>query len=224
MKEFEKIGIHLSLKDKVYESIKSQIIRGALEPNRHLSEAKLSEAMNISRAPIREAINMLEKEGFVTIIPRKGARVSDISKEEVENIWEIRSVLEGYAARTAARKCTDIELQKMGAILDQISQEDYNFTTYTRADSKMHELLYKHLENTMLKETIARIRQNALRILNFALKKLVFDIKSAIQDTHEHIKIVAALKTHDPQRTEAAVKFHLKNSKQRIIQALETRE
>jgi DNA-binding GntR family transcriptional regulator len=167
---------------------------------------------------------MLEKEGFVTIIPRKGARVSSISKEEVENIWEIRSVLEGYAARTAARKCTESELQKMEAILEKISQEEYNFPSYTRADMKMHELLYKHLENKMLKETIERVRQNALRILNLALKKLVFDKKSAIQDTHDHIKIVDALKTHDPERTETAFKLHLKNSKQRIIQALENRE
>ena len=223
MKEFEKIGLHLSLKDRVYESIKTQIIRGTLKPNQHLSEAMLSEAMNISRAPIREAINMLEKEGFVTIIPRKGARVSGITREEVENIWELRSVLEGYAARTAARKCTENELEKMEATLDKLLQEPFKISSYTHSDLKMHELLYKHLDNTMLKEIIARVRQNALRILNFASKKLEFDKKSAIADTHEHKKIVAALKARDPQKAESAVKQHLANSKQRIIFTLEDR-
>ena len=92
--------------------------------NRNVSKARQAQKPNSYRAPIREAINMLEKEGFVTIIPRKGARVSSISKEEVENIWEIRSVLEGYAARTAARKCTESELQKMKAILEKISQQE----------------------------------------------------------------------------------------------------
>lgn len=224
MKEFEKIGIHLSLKDKVYASLKSQIIKGALEPNQHLSDAKLAEVMNISRAPIREAFNMLEKEGFVTIIPRKGARVSSISEKEVENIWEIRAVLEGYAARTAALNCTDNELKKMADSLHELLQEPFDISRYSRSDMKMHELLYKYLENSMLREIIARVRQNALRILNFASKKLAYDKKSAVQDTREHMKIVDALKARDPDGTEAAVFLHIQNSKKRIIQAIENRE
>lgn len=224
MKDFEKIGIHLSLKDKVYESIKSQIIKGKLEPNRHLSEAELSEAMNISRAPIREALNMLEKERFVTIIPRKGASVSGISKEEVENIWEIRSILEPYAARTAALKCQENELNKIGDKLNKILQEPYDFSGYTSSDLELHELLYKYLENKMLKELIVLVRQNVLRILNFAQGKSVFSKNIAFQDTHEHILIIEALKAHDPEKTEASVYLHIMNSKQRIIQALEEKD
>ena len=110
--DFNEILTHPSLKDRVYENLKQQIISGKLEPNKHLLEAELSEMMKISRAPIREALNILEKEGFVTIIPRKGAKVSSISREEVENIWEIRSVLEPYAARNAAQKCVHPDLQR----------------------------------------------------------------------------------------------------------------
>jgi DNA-binding GntR family transcriptional regulator len=224
MNEIKKIGTHLSLKDRVYESIKSQIIKGSLAPDRYLSESELSEAMNISRAPIREALNMLEKEGFVSIIPRKGTRVSKISKEEVQNIWEVRSILESYAARNASLKNRENELIKMEETLNKILQEPYDFSSYTSSDLKLHELLYKDLENKMLKEMIILARQNSLRILYYAQGTSVFNKNYAFLDTHEHLMIIEALRAHDPERSEAAVFLHIKNSKQRIIEALENRD
>ncbi|HDK25905.1 MAG TPA: GntR family transcriptional regulator, partial [Candidatus Atribacteria bacterium] len=87
MKEyFEDLGNNLSLKDRVYQNIKLQIIRGNLKPGTRLLEEELSKAMNISRAPIREALNRLEKEGFVTITPRKGAVVAHITAQMIEDI------------------------------------------------------------------------------------------------------------------------------------------
>jgi DNA-binding GntR family transcriptional regulator len=165
---------------------------------------------------------MLEKEGFVTIIPRKGANVSGISKEEVKNIWEIRSILEPYAARTAALKCQENELNKIGDQLNKILQEPYDFSDYTNSDMELHELLYKHLENKMLKEIIVLVKQNVLRILNSAQVKSAFSKNIAFRDTREHVLIIEALKAHDPERTGASVYLHIMNSKQRILQALDT--
>ena len=90
MKEyFEDLGNYLSLKDRVYQNIKYQIIIGTLKPGTRLPEEELSKIMNISRAPIREAFNRLEKEGFVTIIPRKGAAVSKITARSIEDILSL---------------------------------------------------------------------------------------------------------------------------------------
>ena len=221
MGTFEEIGAHLSLKDRVYENLKLMIITGKLEPNRHLLEAELSEMMKISRAPIREALNILEKEGLVTIIPRKGAQVSSISKEEVENIWEIRSVLEPYAARNASQKRKEKELCEMEDKFKKILQEPYDFADYLNADLELHELLYKHLDNKMLIEIIVMVRQNSLRIRNFAEGHSAFTKDLASADTTEHLEIVKALKARDSERTAAAVYIHIMNSKQRIIQAVE---
>ena len=215
------IGEHLSLKDRVYENLKLLIITGKLEPNRHLLESELAEMMKISRAPIREALNILEKEGFVTIIPRKGAKVSSISKTEVENIWEIRSVLEPYAARNASQKCKEKELYKMENKLKKIVQEPYNLVNYLKTDLDIHELLYKNLGNKMFSNIIEMVRQNSLRIRNFAVGKSKFTKDMASSDTAEHIEIIKALKARDPERAAAAVYIHIINSKQRIIQALE---
>lgn len=223
MDTFEEIGSHPSLKDRVYESLKLQIITGKLEPNRHLLEAELAELMKISRAPIREALNILEKEGLVTIIPRKGAEVSSISKKEVENIWEIRAILEPYAARNSTQKCKKVELCEIENKLNKILKEPYDFANYLNADLEFHELLYKHLENKMLIQIIKMVRQNSLRIRNFAERQSAFTKEIASSDTDEHLEIVRAIKSRDSERTGGAVYVHIMNSKRRIIQALENK-
>lgn len=218
---FEEIEEHLSLKDKVYSKLKLQIISGKLPPGMRLRESKLSEIMKISRAPIREALNRLEKEGIVTIIPRRGAMVSSITKEEVESIWEIRSLLEPYAARNAALKCEEKELTAIENKLKKLSEEPYDFSGYMSSDLELHELLYKHLNNIMLKEIIEMVRLNSLRVLNFAEGQSAFSKEIAFSDINEHLQIIEALKTRDPERAEASVYIHIMNSKQRIMQALE---
>ena len=218
--EIGDIGPHLTLKDKVYRHIKSLILEGKLKQKRRLREAELSEAMNISRAPIREALNMLEKEGLVTIIPRKGAVVSIISKEEVENIWEIRSLLEPYAARDAAQDFQEDELNEIENDLNKSLKEPYDFSDYMSSDLKLHELLYKNIDNKILKEIIIVVRQKSIRILNFAEGKSALSNDIAIQDIKEHLHIVEALKARDPERVSAAVYTHIMHSKQRITQTL----
>jgi DNA-binding GntR family transcriptional regulator len=219
--EFEEIRDHIYLKDRVYQVIKLQIITGKLEPNTHLNEAELSKMMKVSRAPIRESLNLLEKEGFVNIVPRRGAIVSLISKLEVENIWEIRSVLEPYAAENAALNFQEKELQEIENKIRKLLQEPYDLSDYLQADLNLHELLFKDLPNIMLKEIIVSVRQNSLRILNFAEGKHSLYKDVAPKDTQEHLEIIEALKVRDPKRSADAVFRHVMNSKQRIVQVIE---
>lgn len=92
-------GSNPSLKQLVYDNLKERIISGELKPGMRLREEDLSSEMNISRAPIREALNMLERDGFTTIMPRKGAIVAEVRKEDIRYIWEMRALLEPYAAK-----------------------------------------------------------------------------------------------------------------------------
>ena len=97
-------GSNPSLKQLVYDNLKERIINGTLKPGMRLREEDLSNEMNISRAPIREALNMLERDGFTTIVPRKGALVSEVKKEDLYYIWELRALLEPYAAKISTKK------------------------------------------------------------------------------------------------------------------------
>ena len=87
MYQIQNLGSKPSLKQLVYDNLRDQIIQGKLEPGMKLTEDELAQSMNISRAPIREALNMLERDGFAKIIPRKGAVVAGISRKDAADIW-----------------------------------------------------------------------------------------------------------------------------------------
>ena len=94
------------LREQVYAGIKNAIISGEFEPGRRLIEERLAEDMKTSRTPVREAIQKLEKEGLIHRLPRGGFAVKGVSEEEVEEVFGLRAVLEGYAAYLATARIT----------------------------------------------------------------------------------------------------------------------
>ena len=100
---------HRPLREIVYEELKRQILVGEIAPGTRMMEVELAEDMGVSRTPVREAIRKLEKEGLVTIEPRRGAYASDISIKDMVDVLEVRQMLEGMAASMAAQKVTEEE-------------------------------------------------------------------------------------------------------------------
>ena len=98
---------HKPLREIVYEELKRQIMVGEIAPGTRMMEVELAEEMGVSRTPVREAIRKLEKEGLVTIEPRRGAYASDISAKDMVDILEVRQDLEGMAAGIAAQRITE---------------------------------------------------------------------------------------------------------------------
>ena len=107
------IGKIPSLKRLVYDNLKERIISGELKPGTRLREEDLSVEMNISRAPLRDAFNMLERDGFTVIVPRKGAGVAEATEEERDYIWEMRAILEPYAAVKSMSLISDEKIAKL---------------------------------------------------------------------------------------------------------------
>ncbi len=103
---------HLTLREKILETIREAIISGALKPGEKVAEPELAERFGISRTPIREAFRQLESEGYLTVSPRKGAVVVSFSQKDVEEFYAIKSILEGYAARRACENLSDKEIDK----------------------------------------------------------------------------------------------------------------
>jgi DNA-binding GntR family transcriptional regulator len=91
---YEDLGNNMTLREKVIETIKQQIFMGNLKPGARLLEEELSKAMNVSRAPIREAFGQLESEGLLKVVPRKGVFVSTISAEYIKNVYELSEMYE----------------------------------------------------------------------------------------------------------------------------------
>lgn len=178
MKEyFEDLGNYLSLKDRAYQNIKFQIIRGNLRPGTRLLEEELAKAMSISRAPIREAFNKLEKEGFVTTIPRKGTAVSNVTTEIIEDIFEIRETLETLAVKKSLGKIFIDELEKVGDNFKEFinkSENAENRIQYLVLDKEFHDLLSQNCGNKKLIELLANLQEQIHWLRNISLKRTTF--------------------------------------------------
>ena len=104
--EAKESGDKYSLRGKVYDRIREDILNGVYKEHEELKEATLGEKMGVSRTPVREALRQLELEGLVEIIPNKGARVTGITKKDMDDIYQIRYLLEGLSARWATEHVT----------------------------------------------------------------------------------------------------------------------
>src|SRR5512135_2733066 len=104
---------HLTLREKILETIRDAIITGTMKPGEKVAEPELAERFGISRTPIREAFRQLESEGYLTVFPRKGAVVAAFSQRDVEEFYAIKSILEGYAARLACQNLSNREIDRL---------------------------------------------------------------------------------------------------------------
>jgi DNA-binding GntR family transcriptional regulator len=194
---------HLTLREKILENIRDAIISGSLKAGSKVSEPELAERFGISRTPIREAFRQLESEGYLTVIPRRGAVVSEFSRKEVEDFYAIKSILEGYAARCACKKLTPKELNRLQTINNRLAElaEAGDIKNFFKVHSDFHELFIKAADNEKLRELIMSLvnRFQRLRLMSLSLpERMEISVK-------EHEKIIEAFRNKDAETAEALV-------------------
>ncbi len=195
------------LREQVYRKLKESILTITLEPNKRLVEEKLAAEMGTSRTPVREAIQKLEKEGLIYKLPRGGFAVNIITNEDIEEVFGIRGVLEGYAAYLATMRATDDELSLMEDIVKR--QEgcfDRDETDeLVRLNTELHEILYRSARSKKLYTMISDLRDliYRYRILAFRYKDMA---SIAIQDYKD---MIALMKTRHAKKVERLVKKHI---------------
>lgn len=201
------------LSEKAYHLIREKIITLELSPSGLINEQELMAKLGLGRTPIREALLQLAQEGLVTIVPRRGMFIADISITDLQKIFEIRIVLEGFCARLAAQRITTdqiIYLDKLLEELEGIASKDVQ--ALMNSDKRFHELLYQAADNEFLAETMERLYAPSLRLWYLVLDRLD-DVKDTIDN---HRVIAEALKTGDCARAEALVKEHVAEFQQKI--------
>lgn len=195
---------HLTLRQKILENIRDAIISGSLKAGSRVSEPELAERYGISRTPIREAFRQLESEGYLTVIPRRGAVVSEFSDKDVEEFYAIKSILEGYAARCACQKLTEKELKRLQSINNRLSElADLNdIKTFFKVHDDFHDLFIKAADNEKLRDLIVNLlaRFQRLRLMSLNLPGRM---KISV---HEHEKIIEAFRNKDARTAEELVR------------------
>ncbi len=205
MKDFKiKIQEPKLLSEDIVDSIKTAIIKGKFKPGERISEGELAESMGISRTPLREAFRKLENEGFITIIPRKGAIVTDIDPEEASDLYIIKGNLEGLAARLATPNITEKDIKKLEKINDELREliDSNDLEAFYRLHRKFHMLFVKSSGNNRLIQMISNLNDHFKR---FGIVSLT--LPGQFQQTlQQHEEIIEAFKEGDELNAEEKVK------------------
>lgn len=213
---------HKTLREKILETIREAILKGSLKPGEKVAEPELAERFGISRTPIREAFRQLESEGYLTVIPRKGAVVTELSERDVEEFYAIKSILEGYAARMAAEKMSDKDIERLEAINERLHQlaEEGDVKTFFRVHNEFHDLFVQAAGNDKLLELISQLMMkfNRLRMASLSLPgRMEISVR-------EHRKIIDAFKHHDGEKADNLVRKTAAFGGQVLIQSLAQEE
>ena len=205
------------LSEKAYQLIKEKIITLNLAPLSVIDEKSLTEELGLGRTPIREALHRLAAEGLVFIAPRRGMFVADISLTNLQKIFEIRMMLEGFCARLAVQRGTEEQLARMEKVAQEISEVGEEDSKALMAlDGQFHELLYSASDNEFLSDILKRLLALSFRIWYFVLDRLG-NVYGAME---YHLRLVGALKARDEELAEQLVQQHVAEFQQNIKAAL----
>ncbi|WP_029914482.1 GntR family transcriptional regulator [Pelobacter seleniigenes] len=200
----KQIERHQTLREKILETIREAILKGSLKPGEKVAEPELAERFGISRTPIREAFRQLESEGYLTVIPRKGAVVAALSERDVQEFYAIKSILEGYAAELAAVNLTDKELEKLEAINEKLRNlaAEGDVKAFFRIHNEFHDTFIKAADNSKLFELIQQLGMKFNR-LRMASLSVAGRMEISVD---EHEKLLDAFRRHDGKTAEELVK------------------
>lgn len=197
-----------------YRRLLGEIAAGGLLPGDRLRETEIAERLGVSRTPVREAIRQLEADGLVTHVPRQGASVRRLDHAEMVELYEMRAVLEGMAARLAAR-AADIELDELEAINADLAGARSAHEAF-RLNRMFHAALLDAARNRFLRHSMDGL-QKAMMILGPTTLAETARFEVALS---EHAALLEALRARDGERAEAAMRAHIETSGRARIRAL----
>jgi len=199
-----------SKKAIVYENLKKRIINHSLKSGEPLNESVLTKELGISKTPIREALQQLEKEGFIENIPGKGSFVSRISIQDIREIFEIREILECEVVKRAAMKSDPDKIEGIRKKFETESNGDKNSRDQFKAGDRIHTFIFESFGNKRLLEYYKRLQEHIIRMRLYFFNQLHQERSG--QSFKEHLEIMDALIAQDPPRAEKAMRDHLRNS------------
>lgn len=206
---------HRPLREIVYEELKRQILVGEIAPGTRMMEVELADVMGVSRTPVREAIRKLEKEGLVTIEPRKGAYASNISIKDMVDVLEVRQGLEGMAAAIASGRITQQQKEELLNIVDKYKAavEAANIEEIIKYDEAFHSQIISISGNKTLMQVFSIVQELALRF-----RYIYYDDFNRYESMpREHQLIEEAIMSGNADKARVAAGDHVSKLKEFIL-------
>ena len=206
---------YLPLRDVVFRTLRQAILRGELKPGGRLMEIRLANQLGVSRTPIREAIRMLELDGLVIMVPRKGAQVAQITEKDLND------VLEELAVKLACQRITESELQKLYQASRSFEQmlettETDDLQKLAQADVAFHDVIYQATNNERLIQLLNNLREQMYRYRIEYLK----DVKSRRSLVEEHDALYEHMKNRDLAGAQKMIREHIERQQESIMQTV----
>jgi len=207
MENLLKIEGYELLSQKVYQVLKTEIIKGSLRPGTKLLEGKIAKQMGVSRTPVREALKELAVQGFAKMSPNQGVVISDASVKDIQEVLEIRGVLEGLAARLVTKLIKKKEIEELEKILKKMEcyTQKGDILAFSEMSAEFHELILSICGNSRLIQIRKNLYDQAHRYRVRSLsnpERLKYPLK-------EHQEIAEVLKRKDAEQVDKLSQKHI---------------
>ncbi len=202
------------LREQVYKTLKGTILEGKIQPKKRLIEEKLANEMGTSRTPVREAIQKLEKEGLIHKLPRGGYAVSTITDDDIDEVFGIRSVLEGYAGFLATSRATEDDFRALEKVVEKEEEclRDNNNEEIVRLNTEFHDLLYGAAKSAKLLSII-----NDLRDYIYRYRIIIFSYSGMAEiSISDHKEMINLMKAKRASMVEKLIRKHIIRGKNLI--------
>jgi DNA-binding GntR family transcriptional regulator len=204
-----------ALTNWTYGILKGKILNLEILPGEQMHIEKLTEILEVSKTPVREAFLKLASEGLIEVRPRVGYFVADITEQDIRDLFEIREIIETRAAKKAADLLSDEELEAMTNLLSEseMSVQNNDLQTFLIKEIEFHEFLQKHIQNKRLLALMDSINELTHRERLLSIKA----VENIEQTLLEHRNILDGLIKRDPNMAEWFMGEHLHNVCERLV-------
>ena len=210
-----RLSVQLTLRERIVDAIRDAIIKGELKAGERVSEPEIARRFGISRTPVREALRQLDSEGFLQVTPRRGARVSRLTEKDVNEYYELKSLLEGHAARIATPSISERELDRMHQLNEQM---ELFFKQGALAKTvKVHQQFHHIIIAAAHSEQLV----HQLEFLNSKFRRFTIQIALSGRNQEafaQHRQIVDAMRIRNIDEAERLVRANAMLGKELMIQ------
>lgn len=208
----------LPLRDVVFNTLRKAILTGALKPGERLMEVHLANRLGVSRTPIREAIRKLELEGLVTMIPRRGAEVAQITEKSMNDVLEVRRAMDALCVELACDRITPEELEQLKEACDvfEAAVKTRDVKKIAQADVALHDIILRATGNQRLIQLVNNLSEQMYRYRFEYIK----DSSQHERLVEEHRVIYQSIVQKDKETASQAAKTHIDNQEKSIIRQI----
>lgn len=207
------ISLPRTVKEQLVDHLRDDIVRGTFEPGERLRLEEIASRFDVSTMPVREALRELESEGLATIYPHRGAIVTELTAEDLQDIYDIRATLEAMAARLAVPRMNASTLDELAHIVDQMDAQLGHIASLVKLNHQFHSTLYAQSGRRHLCELNQALRYRTQHYLHAYMD----DLGSMALAQGEHRAILEACRQGDAERAAAHVGEHVTAVGQAII-------